>query len=112
MNIIFWIAYVITLAEFIASPINVLRGSVVHIQRFREVRFPIRLAKSLAVVELLAVAAVLVGPWIHLARLVGGIVLAAAFTVLLPWAIRAKRSLGDILGLVFFIVCALVVALY
>lgn len=112
MEVVFWIAYAITLAEFIASPLNVLRGSVLHLKRFREVKFPLELARSLAVVELTAVAAVLAGLWVRPARLVGGIVLAAAFITLLPWAIRARRPFSDILGLAFFIACALIVAFY
>lgn len=112
MKIVFWIAYVLTLAEFTASPINVLRGSAMHLQRFREVKFPLGLARILAVIELVAVVAVFAGLWVHLARVVGGYVLAAAFVTLLPWAIRAKRPLGDIAGLGIFIAGALIVALY
>lgn len=112
MNVVFWIAYVVTLAEFVASPVNVLRGSPMHIQRFREVHFPLKLARVLAWVELVAVIGVLVGLWFRPFRLVGGLVLAAAFTVLLPWALRAKRPSADILGLAFFIACALIVAAY
>jgi uncharacterized membrane protein YphA (DoxX/SURF4 family) len=112
MKVIFWIAYVITVAEFTASPINVLRGSVMHLKRFEEVKFPLRLARFSAMVELAAVAAVIAGLWVPLARLIGGLVLAASFAILLIWAIRAKRPAGDISGLGFFIAGALVVALY
>lgn len=112
MKAVFWIVYIVTIAEFTASPVNVLRGSAMHLQRFREVKFPLGFAKGLAWAELLAAGGIIAGLWVHLARLIGGIVLAISFVILLPWALRAKRPLGDILGLVFFIACALVVALY
>lgn len=112
MKIIFWIAWVFTVAEFIASPIHVLRGSAVHLQRFREVNFPLSWARGLAVLELLGVATVIIGLWVPLARLIGGIVLAAAFLPLLLWAAKAKRPATDLLGLAFFMACALIVSLY
>jgi len=83
-----------------------------HLKRFAEVKFPLQLARISAVIELFAVAAVIAGLWVPVARLIGGIVLAAAFVLLLGWAIHAKRPAGDILGLGFFIACALIVALY
>ena len=112
MKILFWAAYILTVAEFLASPINVLRNSAMHIKRFEAVKFPLKLAKSLAVVELVAVAAVIVGIWVPITRQVGGVILAAAFLPLLIWAARAKRPAGDLLGLAFFMACSLVVALY
>jgi len=112
MKVIFWIAYVITVAEFTASPINVLRGSEMHLKRFAEVKFPLRLARISAGIELVAVAAIIAGLWAPIARLVGGIVLAASFALLTISAVRAKRAAGDILGLGLFIASALIVALY
>jgi hypothetical protein len=112
MKILFWIAYVLTVAEFIASPVNVLRGSAMHLKRFAEVKFPLAWARGLAILELFAVAAVIVGIWVPVARLIGGIVLAVAFLPLLAWAAKAKRPAGDLLGLAFFMACALLVALY
>ena len=113
MKIIFWIAYVLTVAEFLASPINVLRGSDMHLKRFREVRFPLGLARALAVIELVAVVAVIFGIHFVPARKIGGIVLAIAFSVLLPWALlRSKRPAENLLGLGLFIAGAFVVVLY
>ncbi len=112
MKIVFWIAFVLTVAEFIASPVNVLRGSAMHLKRFAEVKFPLKWARGLAVLELCAVAATIIGLWVPTARLIGGIVLAAAFLPLLIWAVKAKRAAGDLLGLAFFMACALIVALY
>lgn len=112
MVIIFWIAFVLTVAEFIASSVNVLRGSEMHLKRFEEVAFPLRWARGLAVIELVAVVLVIIGLKLPILRRIGGILLAAAFLPLLIWAIRAKRPVGDLLGLAFFMACALIVALY
>ena len=112
MKIVFWIAYALTIAEFIASPVNTLNGSKIHLQRLREVHFPLTVARYLAVIELAAVAGLIAGLWVPITRQVGGFVLAGCFVPLIVWAIRAKREVGDILGLAFFIACALVVALY
>lgn len=112
MSIIFWATYLLTVAEFIASPVNVLRGSKIHLKRFAEVKFPLPLARGLAVVELFAVSAVVAGIWLPSLRLWGGVVLALAFLPLLVWAARTRRPVGDLLGLGFFMACALVVALY
>ncbi len=112
MVVIFWIAYVLTVAEFIASPANVLRGSAMHLKRFAEVGFPLRWAQLLAGIELIGVAAVIAGLWYPLLRTIGGIVLAAAFLPLLTVALRARRPAADIFGLIFFMACALIVALY
>jgi len=112
MKVIFWVAYVLTVAEFLASPINTLMGSNMHLQRLKEARFPIPAAKALAVIELAAVAGVLAGIWVSGARLVGGVILAACFAPILFQAIRVKRPAGDLLGLLFFMVCALTAALY
>lgn len=112
MKIVFWIAYILTLAEFTASPINVLRGSAIHLQRFNEINFPLTLAKVLAVVEILGVTSTFSGVWVQMARHVGGYILATAFVVILPWAVHAKRPLGDLAGLSMFITTALIVALY
>jgi hypothetical protein len=112
MIILFWIAYVLTILEFLASPINTLRNSEMHINRLREVKFPLPLAKTLAVVELIAVAGVTVGLWIPVARLVGGIVLALCFAPFVIYALRAKRPAGDSAALLFFMACALITALY
>lgn len=112
MNIVFWVAFAITVAEFIASPVNTLMNSKMHLQRLKEVHFPISIAKALAVIELVAVAAVIAGIWFPLARRVGGITLAACFLPILAYALRARRPAGDILGLLFFMACATISALY
>lgn len=112
MKILFWIAFILTVAEFIASPVNTLRDSKMHLQRLREVKFPLKVAKALAVLELVAVTAVIVGIWEPIARRIGGITLAACFVPLLLWAIRARRPSGDLLGLLFFMACAVITAVY
>jgi uncharacterized membrane protein YphA (DoxX/SURF4 family) len=112
MKILFWIAYVLTVAEFIASPVNVLRGSEMHLRRFTEVKFPLALARGLAVLELFAVTAVIAGIRLPLARLIGGITLVTSFLLILLWAIKSRRPATDLLGLAFFMVCALIVSFY
>lgn len=112
MNILFWIACIITLAEFTASSVNTLLGSAMHMQRLKEVGFPRALANVLAVVELLAVVAVVGGVWAPISRHIGGIVLAACFVPYVLWAARARRPAGDILALLFFIACAMFTAVY
>lgn len=112
MILLFWIAYVLTVAEFIASPVNTLRGSEMHLQRLKEVHFPLSFARFLSWVELVAVIGVLIGLWISDARLIGGVVLALCFVPIIIWGIRAKRSMSDIFALLFFVACALVTAFY
>lgn len=112
MNIIFWIAYCLTVAEFIASPVNTLMGSKMHLQRLKEARFSLPVARVLAVIELFAVTAVILGIWIAAARLFGGLVLAACFLPILMRAITVKRPASDLLALAFFITCATIAALY
>lgn len=112
MSIIFWIAYCLTVAEFIASPVNTLMGSKMHLQRLKEARFPLSVARVLAIVELVAVIGVFLGIWIASVRLVGGLILAACFVPILVQAIRVKRPMGDLLALAFFIACAVLTALY
>lgn len=110
MNIIFWIVFVVTVLEFVASPVNTLLNSKMHIQRLREVDFSITFAKILAVIELIAVITLIAGLWNPLLRHIGGSVLAICFVPILAWAIRARRPAGDLLGLGFFMACALLVA--
>ena len=112
MIILYWIAYILTVAEFIASPVNTLLNSKMHIQRLREVKFPIAFAKTLAVIELFAVTGVIIGLWLPVARLIGGIVLAVCFVPFVIYALRAKRPAGDSAALLFFMACALATALY
>ena len=112
MSVLFWIAFVLTVAEFIASPVNTLLNSKMHLQRLREVKFPLTAAKILAVIELVAVTMVIIGIWVPTARHIGGIALAACFLPLLLWALRARRQVGDLLGLIFFMACATMTALY
>ncbi len=112
MKLLFWVAYVLTVGEFLASPINTLMGSKMHLQRLKEARFPLSLAKVLAVVELFGVAGVIGGVWVPAARLVGGIVLAVCFLPIFIRAVNVERPLGDLLALAFFIGCALVTAFY
>ncbi len=112
MSIVYWIIFIITVLEFTASPINTLLNSKPHLERLREVHFPITVAKFLAVIELIAVVGVIAGLWILPARRVGGSVLALCFLPILIWGIRAKRPAGDLLALGFFMACALITAVF
>lgn len=112
MNILYWLIYGITVLEFTVSSINTLMNSRPHIQRLHEVKFPIAFAKVLAVVEVIAVISVILGVWQPAIRMAGGIVLALCFLPILLWALRAKRPIGDLLALGFFIACALVTGIF
>lgn len=112
MIVIFWIAYAITLAEFTATSVNLLRGSEPHLRRMREIQFPLGLARIMARVQLAAVIGMVAGLWFPIIRLICGLVLAASFVTVIGRGLWAKRPLSDILAVGLFAVFALIAALY
>jgi hypothetical protein len=111
MNPVQVTAYVITVAEFSASSVFTLAGSPAHLRRLQQVAFPLRLARILACIELVAVAGLAAGWWIPSFRWACGSILALCFLPILIRALQGHRPIADTAALTFFMACAVVAAL-